>query len=154
MYERLEDRSETLLVVPKDSKRDLGRSSKDACRSEWSASLAARERARRTFDASHSHTIDDVVRQTERHLFRNFESATLNRRQRCSGGVCDGTHLPKQTVEVDVYGVACVSFDQNVLAVSIAQSVVTIPSANAHSKIKTTDPSTKPTIEMTAAVRE
>lgn len=70
------------------------------------------------------------------------------------------TYLVEQAVEIDVDGVARSTVEENILAVTVAEPVDRIEYGRVRQPsyrlpmYEATYPSTKPTIEMTAAVRE
>lgn len=167
----LEDRAQAVLVGSEDAQGDLGRPPVDACTSRGESAQARRrrqssgERSRRTFDARDAHAVDDVVREPERDLLGDLERATL----RACGQVSvlagkhededEQTHLVEEAVEVDVDRVARGAVEEDVLAVPVAEPArrrISIVSRERvrDDKERETHPRTKPTIEMTAAVRE
>ena len=137
--ERVEDAHQRVLVIPEQLHRHLTRDAKDA------------------FDPRHAQPIDHVLRQTKWDAFGDLERFALLC-MCCVSGVNilrRMTHLFKETVKVDVYDVARVSVKQNVFAVSVTQSasLLTMTIGLCQRDERTTYPSMKPTIDITAAVR-
>lgn len=66
----------------------------------------------------------------------------------------DEAHHAKKTIEVDVHDIAIGRIDKYVLSMAIAETVETVLRTELHTilLLEGTHPSTKPTIDMTAAV--